>query len=87
MFEMANAPATTVLIHTCLRTQSNVHSVKGAASSESNLVAATRMTKVLVDVGKDAKARAKEEERTDPEASLRAPGMATQRRLKLLFIS
>jgi len=42
------------------------------------------MTKVLVDVGKDAaKARAKEEERNDPEASLRAPGVATQQRLKL----
>ena len=83
---MANAPATIVLFHTCLRTKSNVLSVKVTTRSGSNLVAVTKMTKVLADVEKDA-VKAKEQERKDPEASLRAPGVATQPRLKPSFIS
>ncbi len=64
-----------------------MRSVKEATRSETRLVAATRTIKVLVGVGKDAaKAKAKERAGKDPEASLRAPGMATQQRLKLLFI-
>jgi hypothetical protein len=54
--------------------------------SETRLVAVTRKTKVLVDEEKDA-AKAKEKARKDPEANLRAPGVATQPRLKLLSIS
>jgi hypothetical protein len=62
--------------------------VKEATRSETRLVAVTRTIKVLVGVGKDvAKAKAKERARKDPEVSLRAPGMATQLRLKPLFIS
>ena len=83
---MANAPVTTVLIHTCLRTKTNVHSVIAAARSESNLVAVTRMIKVLADVEKDA-AKARAKARLDPEVSQRAPEVAMQPRLKPSFIN
>ena len=82
MFEMANAPATTVLIHTCLRTKSNVHSVKEATRSEINLVAVMRMTNVLADEGKDV-VNAKVKVRKVPEASLQAPRAAMLPRLRL----
>ena len=62
--------------------------VKEATRSETRLVAVTRTIKVLMGVGKDAaKAKVKEKAREDPEVNLRAPGMATQQRLKPLFIS
>ncbi len=62
--------------------------VKEATRSETRLVAVTGTIKVPVGVGKDAaKAKVKEKVRKDPEVSLRAPVMATQQRLKPLFIS
>ena len=86
MFEMANALVTTVLIHTCLRIKSNVHSVREATRSESNPVAVTRMIKVLVDVGKDV-VKAKAKVRKGPEASLQAPRVAMLQQLRLSFIN
>ena len=83
---MANAPATTVFIHTCLRTKSNVHSVKGAIRSESNLVAVTRMIKVLADVERGA-VKAKAKAGKGPGASLRAPGVAMPQRLRPSFMN
>jgi hypothetical protein len=57
-----------------------------AMRSETRLVAVMRTIKVPTDEEKDV-AKAKVKARKDPEVSLRAPEMATQLRLKLLFIS
>jgi len=86
MCEMANAPATTVLTPTCLRTKSNVHLDKEAKRSERNPVAVTRMINVLVDVGKDV-VKAKAKVRSGPEASLQAPRVAMLQLLRLPFIN
>jgi hypothetical protein len=57
-----------------------------ARRSETHLVAVMRTIKVLADEEKDV-AKAKAKVKRDPEVSLRAPGMATQLRLKPSFIS
>ena len=85
---LENVRLTTVLILTCPKIKSSVHLVREGTRSETRHVTVMIAKKALMGVEKDvAKAKAKAKIEKDLEASLRAPGMATQHQLKLLFNS